>query len=692
MRLCTLLVLLLFCLPALAQEADYPTLDALANMEVPPVDYADLVGRMNNVHTSYQAPTDPPQYKVGDREAFRMIVGEDVAYETFDMELRAILERALIWVQRDINYPQWRAEALAQKIERLVLDPMQRLFQFAEPPGIDGDPRLYVALIYDSEGHWFGYFHEASTRPKDIYSSSNQHEMLAVNLYQDDEYDFFDDILVDAIAHEYLHILQFHSDFGEDLWLDEGLATYAGYVASAPILTTAGAHYFGDIFLSAPHTGLTHFQAVEDRLSKYGAAVLFVIYLVDRFGADIIPPLLLDKAHGWPSVVKVLREHAGVSADEVFADWVLANYFLDSRRGYGYPKLEAELTGPEPAASYNSFPAAHAGHLPQFSTEYIAVDARGAAKLRLRLRQDPVARLIDEAPVEGDHFAYALTSDRGHSSLTRAFDLSEVERASLEFRLWHDLVKDKEYAYVTLSDDGGATWHTLKGIFMRPSEVNEDIYPRGYTGRTPYWFSETISLSAYAPGQVLIRFELLSRSATKYRGLAIDDLRIEAIGYHEGFEAPDDSWLMDGWIRSDNRLPNYAWLQAVQDSGDELHVSRALLSGGGELTVELQPGAGQVLVAISPVVPYTGLKSEFQLELNLLDAAGDVMVLSRECTVTTNAALNFRATPNGQKIGLVPEGASLDALERQGDWFMVDYRGRRGWISASYVQKAGNCP
>ena len=69
-----------------------------------------------------------------------------------------------------------------------------------------------------------------------------------------------------------------------------------------------------------------------------------------------------------------------------------------------------------------------------------------------------------------------------------------------------------------------------------------------------------------------------------------------------------------------------------------------------------------------------------------MDAAGDVMVLSRECTVTTTAALNFRATPNGQKIGLVPEAASLDALERQGDWFMVDYRGRRGWISASYVQ------
>ena len=96
--------------------------------------YADLAGRMSNEYSSYQPPAEPPQYEVGDREAFRMIVGEDIIYETFDMELRAITERALIWVQRDTSYPLWRAQALAQKIERHVLDPMQRLFQFAEPP------------------------------------------------------------------------------------------------------------------------------------------------------------------------------------------------------------------------------------------------------------------------------------------------------------------------------------------------------------------------------------------------------------------------------------------------------------------------------------------------------------------------------------------------------------------------------
>ena len=75
-----------------------------------------------------------------------------------------------------------------------------------------------------------------------------------------------------------------------------------------------------------------------------------------------------------------------------------------------------------------------------------------------------------------------------------------------------------------------------------------------------------------------------------------------------------------------------------------------------------------------------------------MNAAGEIMVVTRECTVTTTDVLNFRAAPNGSKIGLIPQGTPVDALDRQGDWFMVDYGGRHGWIHADYVHTAGNCP
>ena len=130
----------------------------------------------------------------------------------------------------------------------------------------------------------------------------------------------------------------------------------------------------------------------------------------------------------------------------------------------------------------------------------------------------------------------------------------------------------------------------------------------------------------------------------------------------------------------------------MQDTRDSLQVSRSLITGSGDLTLDIQPGVSQVLIAVSPVVPYTSLTTEYELELNLMNAASENIVVSRECTVTTTHVLNFRASPNGNKIGLVPEGAALDAFDREGDWFQVEYAGRQGWIHADYVHTAGNCP
>ena len=64
-----------------------------------------------------------------------------------------------------------------------------------------------------------------------------------------------------------------------------------------------------------------------------------------------------------------------------------------------------------------------------------------------------------------------------------------------------------------------------------------------------------------------------------------------------------------------------------------------------------------------------------------------------DCAVTTTDALNFRDEPNlaGARIGLVRQGATLDAVDRTAGWFSVDYQGVSGWISAEYVVTEGDC-
>ena len=68
-----------------------------------------------------------------------------------------------------------------------------------------------------------------------------------------------------------------------------------------------------------------------------------------------------------------------------------------------------------------------------------------------------------------------------------------------------------------------------------------------------------------------------------------------------------------------------------------------------------------------------------------------VMTELSTCLVTTTHGLNFRQTPGGDRIGIVPEGASLPASARTPGWFKVEYAGATGWISADYVITEGAC-
>ena len=59
-------------LPLLAQNADCPTVAALAQVDNPYYDFSDMVRRLSGVNTSFTPPANPPVYHVGDRETFYM--------------------------------------------------------------------------------------------------------------------------------------------------------------------------------------------------------------------------------------------------------------------------------------------------------------------------------------------------------------------------------------------------------------------------------------------------------------------------------------------------------------------------------------------------------------------------------------------------------------------------------------------
>ena len=101
-----IVVALLLRSTILAQDSDYPSLDAVAKVEIPTFNYVDMVGRMSRIDTSYTPPASPPKYTLGDTQTFTVTMGEDEKSEQVEMELRGQTQRVLIWVQATVDYPQ----------------------------------------------------------------------------------------------------------------------------------------------------------------------------------------------------------------------------------------------------------------------------------------------------------------------------------------------------------------------------------------------------------------------------------------------------------------------------------------------------------------------------------------------------------------------------------------------------------
>ena len=691
-RSCLQLLLLLLCLPLKAQDTDFPTLDELENLETPGYDYLDVVRRFSWMDISHTPPSDPPEYEIGDIEEFRVpTVDDDEVEIAKDMVLRGMTDNVLVWIDEAERLSDYRTQWLAEEIDNTIVQPLQQLLGFTEPPGVDGDPRLYVVGVRLPESTMAGYFPVGHALPRRIWQESNQREMLVVNLSNEDKSDVFDKYFISTIAHEYQHVLLYHRDPSEEDWINEGLST----VVEHYLFGYDPVSYFAERFLEAPQTSLVQFSVNDDDedeiFKRYGAGMLFIMHLEERFGSGIVRDLHTEPADGWHGVEKVLRENYSASADEVFADWVLANFFLDADRGFGYQSVEAPPPPPQPIATIRSFPGLKTNNISQYSTDYYVVDVRGAEQLKLRLTQSPEAHLIEGTPYEGDHFYYAVANGFSDSRLTRQIDLRLVGDATLDFRVWFDLEPHMEYGYVLASEDGGITWQILRGNHTSDDNLYDRLYDGGYTGSSNGWLAESISLRRFRAKAILLRFELLSDSTSTYRGMAIDDLRVNTIKYQDGFESPDRNWHAEGWIRTDNRLPPRTWIQIVQDGPDGLTLQRFMRTSSGEMTIDLLPGGERAVVAISPVVPVTGLDSQYSLEFNLVDSAGAIMFLSRDCTVMTTHGLNFRDGPNGNKIGLVPAGTATTARDRRGDWFQIEYDDTLGWISAGYVTMQGNC-
>jgi len=310
-----------------------------------------------------------------------------------------------------------------------------------------------------------------------------------------------------------------------------------------------------------------------------------------------------------------------LASADIFADWTVANLLNGSGDArYGYTLLSRALGAAQVQDTIATYPATLTQSAPQYSARYIALQHLGPGRLRLEFSGAEAVRLVPAEPFSGARMWYSNRGDSADSSLTRAFDLSGVSRATLEFAAWYDIERLWDYAYVMASTDGGATWTPLPGLRTTTDNPHGNAYGPAYTGDSggdagPVWVRESVDLAPFAGGEVLLRFELITDEAVNTPGMVIDDVRIPEIGYFDDFEAGPGGWQSEGWLYIDNVLPQ-EWIVQLVTRGQQTAVTRLLMPGDGARgSWEFAIGglAGEATLIVSPIAPLTTEPGRFTI-------------------------------------------------------------------------------
>ncbi len=606
--------------PSLRRSGDKPdTLSALAVAQAPPRDRVELarrvIGLVEQPPTALAAPSTAPDWQPGDLLSFNVTNEQENRRFEVEASLRASGEHAWLWVEAGVDVDLSRLQALAQIFDRQIYGPLRELFGSENKPGVDGDPRIYVLFTRGLGPRVAGYFSSEHSWPRAAVPTSNQREMVIFNL----------DVLgteVDATAlaglaaHEFQHMIQAHQDPNENVWLNEGFSGFAELHGGFNFGTEAEAN----AFLVRPDTQLNTWPETGDTYPHYGAGLLFVAYLHDRYGPQALRQLSQHPLPGLSALEALLADLGEPNADTFFADWVLANWLQDAQLAdgrYGY-RSPLSLRPPPPVARVDSYPFRRAASLAQYATDYLQLDGlRGAAALEIALELPAQARLAPTEAASGRRLWYSKRQDNSDTTLTRAFDLRDLSRATLHFSLWYHMEALWDYGHVLLSYDGGQRWQVLESPAMTRANPHGNAIGPGYTGRSEGWLQERIPLDAWAGREVLLRFEVLTDDAITQPGMLLDDVRIPELGYDSDFEMDDGGWQARGWVWSDNRVPQRMWLQALQRGAGEPQLQRWLVTEPGVWTLSLQPDTTQVTLALSPMAALTTEAVDYALRLTL---------------------------------------------------------------------------
>jgi hypothetical protein len=523
-------------------------------------------------------------------------VGEWAYFNTSDGRRQAELvfadELAAYWVEIGLAVDRPALAAAAERLRTRYYSLLSRNFSPDWPPNPDG-PLFDVLHVIGAPGTAeLGYFTDENQYPRSVFARSNERKMVYLNMA---ELQVGTPLYDGTLVHEIQHLMQWHLDANEEKWFNEGLSQVSETMAGLDTVDPRA--YLGQSYIRLDRWD----DSPAAIYAHYAGSYLYLLYLWEQLGDDALVELVRHPANGLAAVRSVLDGHrAGLSLESFTADWATALY-LDGRTADPRFNLRAlELPQPFFSDRARQLPYQRATSLEQYTVDYIDLDFQGRATISFA--GDTVAPLLDQ-PADGE-FWLAPAANSSRSQLTAAVDLSGVFAPALSFEIWHDLEPDYDFAYLTISTDGGRSWSVLE----LESSVNGEFGP-AWGGRSAGWVRESIALDDYAGsevGDVLLRFEVLTDFREVGRGFAVRDLSFSPAA---GLE-----WQPEGFVSTGAALPQRWEVRLVHDDS-EAAVTPLVLDelNRGQVEVELGLQGGTLIVV--PLTPFVETAADYWLSV-----------------------------------------------------------------------------
>lgn len=578
------------------------------------------------LHTTTSIPrvgrTTPLNAHVGKEDAFWISNQDTRRYSRISAKLVYVTAHVYMYVEDGQPVNLGALQSSANVFESKIYSTDRSTFGSEWSPGIDDDVHLTILNAVGLGNNVGGYFTAQDEYPTSVNPFSNEREMFYVSL--DGPLPGSPDYN-STLAHEFQHMIHWYQHPVDLSWTNEGMSVLAQHINGYPV---GG---LDQSFLQTPDTQLNDWSDdISTDSAHYGAGYLFMDYFATHYGGySILKELLHDPAAPPDNFNHVLAKHGYADTFfDVLQKWYIANYVADATIGDGaYGYAGSTSPGLTPQHAFSSYPISESDTVHQYAAEYYNIQPTiHHGTLTISLKGDSLVRIIQNEPYMATSEWWSNRYDNMDSTLTRSVDLTQVKgkRATLQFAAWFDLERDYDYAFVEASTDG-ANWTTLKGHFTTNSNPNGANWGNGYTGvsggsSTSQWVQEHVDLSPYIGKKIQLRFEEVTDEAVNLQGFAIDHVSIPEIHFQDALTT-DNGWVSNGFIRSNNVLPERFNVQALLYHGSQFTVSTVpvdLATGQGLLTIpKFGADVTRVVLIVSAYAAETTQLAHYQLDINV---------------------------------------------------------------------------